>query len=94
MLMNADGACLLIVDVQQRLLDGDGRARAVMSGCNLMMKAAGVMNVPIVVTEQYPEGLGPTVETAWQSWRPKTPSSAKYISRRRRTQRSWEKSKR
>ena len=27
-----------------------------------MMKAAGVLEVPIVVTEQSPEGLGPTVE--------------------------------
>ena len=62
MLMNADGACLLIVDVQQRLLTAMDAPRAVMSGCALMMKAAGVMNVPIVVTEQYPEGLGPTVE--------------------------------
>ena len=62
MLMNADGACLMIVDVQQRLLTAMDSPRAVMSGCTLMMKAADVMNVPIVVTEQYPEGLGPTVE--------------------------------
>ena len=60
--MNADGACLMIVDVQQRLLSAMDAPRAVMSGCSLMMKAADVMNVPIVVTEQYPEGLGPTVE--------------------------------
>lgn len=62
MLMNADGACLMIVDVQQRLLSAMDAPRAVMSGCSLMMKAADVMDVPIVVTEQYPEGLGPTVE--------------------------------
>lgn len=62
MLMNAENACLLIVDVQQRLLSAMDSPRAVMSGCNLMMKAAGVLDVPIVVTEQYPEGLGPTVE--------------------------------
>ena len=61
-MMNADGACLLIVDVQQRLLTAMDAPRAVISGCKLMMKAADVMNVPILVTEQYPEGLGPTVE--------------------------------
>ena len=63
MLMKAEGACLMIVDVQQRLLSAMDAPRAVLSGCSLMMKAAGVMDVPMLITEQYPEGLGPTVET-------------------------------
>lgn len=62
MLMTAEKSCLLIVDVQKRLLSAMDSPRAVLSGCSLMMKAAGVLDVPIVVTEQYPEGLGPTVE--------------------------------
>jgi hypothetical protein len=62
MLMSAENACLMIVDVQQRLLTAMDSPRAVLSGCSLMMKAAGVLDVPMVVTEQYPEGLGPTVE--------------------------------
>lgn len=62
MLMSAENACLMIVDVQQRLLTAMDSPRAVLSGCGLMMKAAGVLDVPMVVTEQYPEGLGPTVE--------------------------------
>ena len=62
MLMRAENACLMIVDVQQRLLSAMDSPRSVLSGCSLMMKAAGVLDVPIVVTEQYPEGLGPTVE--------------------------------
>ena len=60
--MKAKNACLMIVDVQQRLLTAMDSPRAVVSGCGLMMKAAGVLGVPILVTEQYPEGLGPTVE--------------------------------
>lgn len=62
MLLRAENACLMIVDVQQRLLSAMDSPRSVLSGCSLMMKAAGVLDVPIVVTEQYPEGLGPTVE--------------------------------
>ena len=62
MLMKAENACLMIVDVQQRLLAAMDAPRAVLSGCGLMMKAAGVLDVPILVTEQYPQGLGPTVE--------------------------------
>ena len=63
MLMKAEGACLMIVDVQQRLLSAMDAPRAVLSGCSLMMKAAGVMDIPMLFTEQYPECLGLTVET-------------------------------
>tara|TARA_R110000787_G_scaffold26568_2_gene74220 strand:+ start:238 stop:780 length:543 start_codon:yes stop_codon:yes gene_type:complete len=62
MLITAENSCLMIVDVQQRLLSAMDAPRQVVSGCTLMMKAAGVLNLPIVVTEQYPEGLGRTVE--------------------------------
>ena len=62
MLMKAENACLMIVDVQQRLLTAMDSPRAVLRGCGLMMKAAGMLDVPILVTEQYPQGLGPTVE--------------------------------
>ncbi len=62
MLMNSASACLMIVDVQHRLLNAMDAPRQVVSGCSLMMKAAGVLGVPMVVTEQYPEGLGPTIE--------------------------------
>lgn len=62
MLINAEKSCLMIVDVQQRLLGAMDAPRQVMSGCKLMMNAAGVLDIPMVVTEQYPDGLGPTVE--------------------------------
>ena len=63
MLMSAKNSCLLIVDVQQGLLKAMDSPRSVLSGCSVLMKAAGLLEVPVVVTEQYPEGLGPTVET-------------------------------
>ncbi|MEE2996520.1 MAG: isochorismatase family protein, partial [Pseudomonadota bacterium] len=44
-----------------RLLSTMDSPRAVIGGCSLMMKAAEVMKVPMLVTEQYPEGLGATV---------------------------------
>ena len=62
MLMNAASSALMIVDVQLRLLNAMDAPRQVVIGCTLMMKAAGVLGVPMVVTEQYPEGLGPTIE--------------------------------
>ena len=62
MLMKAENSCLMIIDVQQRLLTAMDSPRAVLSGCGLMMKSARVLDMPILVTEQYPQGLGPTVE--------------------------------
>lgn len=63
MLIDAGKSCLMIVDVQQRLLPIMDSPRQVVSGCTLMMRAADVLGVPMVVTEQYPDGLGATVET-------------------------------
>lgn len=62
MLIQADKSCLMIVDVQTRLLGAMDSPRQVVSGCSLMMKAAKVLDVPVAVTEQYPQGLGPTVD--------------------------------
>lgn len=62
MLLEAAKSCLLVVDVQPRLLKAMDAPRQVVAGCSLMMKAAEVLDVPVIVSEQYPEGLGPTVE--------------------------------
>lgn len=62
MLMDSARSCLMIVDVQKRLLGAMDAPRQVVSGCTLMMKAAAVLEIPLLVSEQYPEGLGPTIE--------------------------------
>lgn len=62
MLIDRSGSCLMIVDVQQRLLGAMDAPRQVLAGCSLLMKAADRLEIPVIVTEQYPDGLGPTVE--------------------------------
>ena len=61
MLLHAARSILLIVDVQERLApamhDRDGTVR----NCGILIKAAKELGVPIVMSEQYPKGLGPTV---------------------------------
>jgi nicotinamidase-related amidase len=55
-----DGA-LLVVDVQGKLLRAvRGRDRLVANAVRLV-RAAGLLEVPVFATEQYPKGLGPTV---------------------------------
>lgn len=51
---------LLVVDVQERLLPAMFEAERVVRHGALLARAARRLNVPIVVTEQYPEKLGPT----------------------------------
>ena len=61
MLMNAEQSSLLIVDVQQGLAPVMAEPRRVYRGCSLLMRAAVRLGIPLVVSEQYPKGLGQTV---------------------------------
>lgn len=53
--------CLLIVDVQEKLFPLVERSCEVMHGIQKIIRGFQIMNLPIIVSEQYPEGLGSTV---------------------------------
>lgn len=64
-LCSRDSSALLIVDVQARLsgaMPAEARA-SVLRNAGILIDAAKALGIPIVQTEQYPRGLGPT-ETA------------------------------
>ncbi|MCC7121692.1 MAG: isochorismatase family protein [Gammaproteobacteria bacterium] len=57
------GDCtLLVIDIQQRLGDAmPGKVlNRVLQNSSLLVRAAQLLDVPILHTEQYPQGLGPT----------------------------------
>ena len=54
---------LLIVDVQEKLVPLIPTADRLIHNCRRLMVGAEIMHVPIFVTEQYPKGLGKTVES-------------------------------
>lgn len=60
MLLEARRSLLLVVDVQERLLPAIHGAEGVLRWIEKMVRAAGVLGVPTVATEQYPQGLGRT----------------------------------
>jgi hypothetical protein len=68
MLLTREKSQLLIVDVQDKLLDAmSGKGRLVQR-CVRLVQAAKTLDIPITVSEQYPQGLGPTVEALrWRS---------------------------
>ncbi len=61
-LCNAEQSLLLIVDMQNRLsaVMPEVDAQMVLDNCKNLMHAAGILNIPVLLTEQYPKGLGPT----------------------------------
>ena len=56
-------ALLLVIDMQQRLLPHIAERERVQRQVLRMMRAARELEIPIRVSEQYPKGLGATVET-------------------------------
>ena len=59
--LRREDTTLLIVDVQERLLPAMFEAERVLRNCALLARAARRLELPVVVTEQYPEKLGLTV---------------------------------
>ena len=52
---------LVIVDIQERLLPAIHENQRVIANAARLVKGAAIMGLPILVTEQYRKGLGPTV---------------------------------
>ncbi|MFN0137724.1 MAG: isochorismatase family protein [Phycisphaerae bacterium] len=59
-LLRPVAAQLLIVDVQGRLVPHIDGHESVVAQCVRATRAAGVLAIPVTVSEQYPAGLGPT----------------------------------
>jgi nicotinamidase-related amidase len=58
-LLERDRAALVIVDVQEGFRSYDTFAE-VARACAKLLKASRILQVPALVSEQYPKGLGPT----------------------------------
>lgn len=52
----------MIIDIQDRLAAPMKDKDEVINNTNVLIQAAKEMDMPIIVTEQYPKGLGPTVD--------------------------------
>lgn len=60
-LMSTGDTALLVVDVQQKLVGAIAGHRRVVFNVRRLIEGAKILGMPVAATEQYPQGLGPTV---------------------------------
>lgn len=61
-LLKQDDAVLLIIDVQEKFKKAMPNYEEIVHNVATLAKAAQILELPVVYTEQYPKGLGATVE--------------------------------
>jgi nicotinamidase-related amidase len=60
-LMSIGDSALLVVDVQEKLVPAIADHERVVFNTRRLIDGAKILGIPVVATEQYPKGLGPTV---------------------------------
>ncbi len=61
MLLEKDKCCLLLIDVQEKLTPLIYKKEELLKHCEWLLQVAQTLNVPCLLSEQYPKGLGPTL---------------------------------
>lgn len=59
--LNLEDSLVLIIDVQEKLLNAVFNKEQVEKKSAIIAEAAKILGIPVVVTEQYPKGLGNTI---------------------------------
>lgn len=81
MSLKAENTVALVVDIQERLMPVMSNGAEFVAKTCQMIKGLNILNIPLIVTEQYPKGLGKTVAeiqalTEAATWFEKTQFSA------------------
>lgn len=62
MLLNREDSLLLLIDVQEKLAPLVQNSEEFIAHCEWILKLARKVSVPVLVSEQYPQGLGATLK--------------------------------
>lgn len=60
-LLNTESSMLLIIDFQEKLLPAQFNKEIILRNAISLAETCKTLNIPILVSEQYPKGLGSTV---------------------------------
>ncbi len=61
-MIRPSNSVLLVIDIQEKFLPVIAEPKRLVFKSKTLIQAAALLDFPIVVTEQYPKGLGPTVK--------------------------------
>jgi nicotinamidase-related amidase len=59
--LNPDECALIVIDIQEKLLPPIFQKEQLVRNAKLLIRAAGILNIPSLVSTQYAKGLGATV---------------------------------
>lgn len=57
-----EDSMLLVVDIQEKILPAMHEWEEVLKNCLTLIRGAAALKLPVVITQQYPRGLGNTLE--------------------------------
>lgn len=60
-MLNSDNTLALVIDIQERLIPVLHEAQTFVAKSRQLLQGLNTLNVPILLTEQYPKGLGKTI---------------------------------
>ncbi|MBN2403839.1 MAG: hydrolase [Spirochaetes bacterium] len=60
-IINRDKTAFVLIDIQEKFVPAISAIKEVISNAEILMQSAIILNIPVIVTEQYPKGLGKTV---------------------------------
>lgn len=52
----------LVIDIQEKLYPHMDQREELLRRTTILLEGLNVLNIPLVITEQYPKGLGPTLQ--------------------------------
>lgn len=61
-LLSPQHSQLVVIDVQEKLLPAIREPHKLTTAIRFLMDAAAILQISTIITEQYPKGLGPTIE--------------------------------
>lgn len=60
--LKKEDSLMIVIDIQDRLIKAMSKGDRVLKNTNILLESLRAMDIPVIVTEQYPKGLGHTVE--------------------------------
>lgn len=61
-MLNIETSALIVIDIQEKLVNAANNGEKAAENVAKIVKAANLLNIPTIITEQYPKGLGNTIQ--------------------------------